>query len=147
MFFKTFALSKTCNFFIMNTRKLNEAVRKSGLSTKELSVRSGLSMSAIDNALAGGKLLVDTLEALSSALGVSPTLFFDGCKGNTTTNNYYMNGDGSQVNGERSHHNSYSPDTVSSLKKENELLRKSLEDKEHIIRLMQDAAGKEVADE
>lgn len=59
MFFKTFALSKTCNFFIMSTRKLNEAVRKSGLSTKELSVRSGLSMSAINNTFAAGKEVSD----------------------------------------------------------------------------------------
>lgn len=131
----------------MNIRKFKKLFVQSGLKEEELSVKSGIDLPIIEFALSGGDITVSSLEAISAVLGVSPAVFFDTCKGNTTTNNYYMTGEGSQVNGDHSHHNSYTQAGMESLKKENELLRKSLADKEHIIKLMQDASGKEVRDE
>lgn len=61
----------------MNTKRLQEIIFLSKISKTDLSIKSGISRTTLDNILTGSDFKVSTLEALAAVLNVSPAVFFD----------------------------------------------------------------------
>lgn len=64
-------------FAMINISKIQSRMEELKLTKAQLSKNSGLTRVTIDKILSGGKINVETLEALATGLGVSVGFFFD----------------------------------------------------------------------
>lgn len=120
----------------MNYNKLKEAVKRSKLQRKEIAERSNVTPKTIDNLLAGADPKVSTLEAVAKVVGIKIGLLFDEeieirQAGRDYTENDRSKHFGTEYSGTIS-------STEADLRDQIAILKSQLQDKERIIKLMED---------
>ena len=61
----------------MNTIKLNNAIKDSGLSKTEIAKKCGITRATLDNALQGGDIRISIVQSITKTLRISVGYLFD----------------------------------------------------------------------
>lgn len=78
---------------------IRQLVESKGMSLRQMCVKAGISEQSIQKIFRQNTCSLKTLEKISLALGVSPTIFFDDKDENTPSeNDIFSNGGGNEVN-------------------------------------------------